>query len=165
MIGHLRDEENLLAEAAELVTDRAIRCDRCRRSMRFFPLRAGVAVRAFGRSHSWRCTDCLIGSQLLASYLSGVGIVPADWLALCQDLAADVLAQLDELKRAHARTPQTVFAEALDRLCMQLQILGEAVADHADAAALDNVIELSRHRAERSRITRGESVPQSPHAP
>ena len=158
------DEESLLAEADELVRDRAIRCDRCRRSMRFFPVRGGVAVRAFGRLHGWRCIDCLVGSRMVASYLSGVGIVPADWLALCQGLAADVMAQLDELRRAHARQPRAVLAEALDRLCMQLQILGEAIADHADAAAMDNVVELSRHRAERSQAARHELGPPSAHA-
>lgn len=164
MTVHSCDEESLLAEADELVRDRAIRCDRCRRGMRFFPSREGMAVRAFGRSHSWRCTDCVVGSRLVVSYLSGVGIVPADWLALCQGLAADVTAHFDELRRAHARQPRAVLAEALDRLCMQLQSLGEAIADHADAADLDNVIELSRHRAERSQTARHEPGPPSVHA-
>jgi len=164
MTVHPSDEESLLAEADELVRDRAVRCDRCRRGMRFFPLRSGVAVRAFGRLHGWRCIDCLVGSRMVASYLFGVGIVPADWLAMCQELAADVVAQFDELRRAHAREPRAVFADALDRLCMQLQILGEAIADHADAAALDNVIELSRHRAERTQAARGEPDPPSAHA-
>jgi len=155
---------DLVGEALELVRDRALSCDRCRRRMRYFPTRGAVAVRAFGRMHSWRCFDCLIGSRLLASYLSGVGIVPADWLALCQELAAEVAAQLDELRQAHARQPRAVFAEALDRLCMQLQILGEAIADHADAAALANVIELSRHRAETAKARRATPGRHDEHA-
>jgi hypothetical protein len=159
-----RAADSLLAEADELVADRAIRCERCRRRMRFFPSREGVAVRAFGRSHGFRCTDCLSGSRLLASYLSGVGIVPADWVALFQNLAADVMAQLDELQRAHARKPRSAFAEAIDRLHMQLQLLGADLADLADAAALDNVIELSRHRAQRSASPRGQPLPPSAHA-
>jgi hypothetical protein len=35
-------------------------------------------------------------------------------------------------------------------LFMQLQIAGEAIAEHADAVALRNVIRLSEHRAQRS---------------
>ncbi len=83
---------------------------------------------------------------------------------MCQDLAADVMALLDEPRCAHARKPWAVLADALDRLCMQLQILGEAIADPADAAAMDNVIELSRHRAERSPTARRDPGPHSAHA-
>lgn len=155
---------DLVGEALDLVRDRALPCDRCRRRMRYFPTRGAVAVRAFGRRHGWRCFDCLVGSRLVASYLSGVGIVPADWLALCQELAADVAAQFDELRQAHARQPREVFAEAIDRLCMQLQILGEAIADHADAVALANVIELSRHRAEPAKARRATPSRHGEHA-
>lgn len=47
---------------------------------------------------------------------------------------------------------------------MQLQLLGAAVADHSDAAALDNVIELSRHRAQITEPPRGKPRPASGHA-
>jgi len=66
MTAHLSDDGSLLAEADDLVQDRAIRCDRCRRSMRSFPSRKGVAVRAFGRLHGGRCIDCLVGSRMVA---------------------------------------------------------------------------------------------------
>lgn len=56
--------------------------------------------------------------------------------------------------RAHARKPRAVLAEVLGRLCMQLQLLGEGIADYVDAAAIDNAIELSRHRAEGARQAR-----------
>ena len=47
---------------------------------------------------------------------------------------------------------------------MQLQILGEAIADHADAVALANVIELSRHRAETAKARRATTNQHDEHA-
>ena len=143
------DDASLLAEAQDLVSDRARRCELCRRRMRYFPVRGQVTLRAFGRRHSWRCLDCIAGGRMLAAMMSGEGMLPADWLRLYVDLAADLTTQFDELQRAHTRHRQPVLATALDGLCMQLQIVGEAMADHADAAALGNVIRLSQHRAQR----------------
>ena len=88
-------------------------------------------------------------------------MLPADWLRLSADMAADLATQFDELRRAYAGHPRPVLATALDCLCMQLQIVGEAMADHADAAALGNVIRLSEHRAQRASRPRG-SAPDRP---
>ena len=52
-------------------------------------------------------------------------MLPADWLRLSADLAADLATQFDELRRAHAEHPRPVLAMALDSLCMQLQIVGK----------------------------------------
>ena len=149
------DDASLLAEAHDLVSDRALRCELCRRRMRYFPVRGQVTVRAFGRRHSWRCLDCIAGGRMMAALLSGDGMLPADWLRLSADMAADLSTQFDELRRAHAGHPRPVLATALDCLGMQPQIVGEAMADHADAAALGNVIRLSEHRARRTSRPRG----------
>ena len=98
--------------------------------MRYFLVRGPVTVRAFGRRNNWRCRDCIAGGRMLAARMSGEGMLPADWLRRYADLAAD-----------------------LDCLCMQLHIVGEAVADDAEAATLGNVIRLSGHRAQRTRAT------------
>jgi len=87
---------------------------------------------------------------MMAALLLDDGMLPAGWLRLCADMAADLATQLDELRRVHAVPPRPELAKALDGLCMQLQIVGEAMADHADAAALGNVIRLSEHRALRA---------------
>ncbi|PSM30452.1 hypothetical protein [Haliangium sp. UPWRP_2] len=82
-------------------------------------------------------------------------MLPVDWLRLSADMAGDLSTQFDELRRAHAGHPRRVLATALDCLGMQPQIVGEAMADHADAAALGNVIRLSEHRARRVSRPRG----------
>ncbi len=143
-------EASLLAEAHDLVSDRALPCELCRRRMRYFPVRGQVTVRAFGPRLNWRCMQCVAGGHMMASLLSGDGIVPADSLKLWVGMAGDLLEQCEELSRAHTKRPRPLFAEALDRLYMQLQIAGEAIAEHADAVALRNVVRLSEHRAQRS---------------
>lgn len=147
---HRSDEASLLAEAQDLVSDRALPCELCRRPMRYFPVRGQVAVRAFGRRINWCCMQCVAGGHMMPSLLSGEGILPADSLRLWAGMVAELLEQCEELSRAHATRPRPLFAAALERLYMQLQIAGEAIAEHADAVALRNVVRLSEHRAQRS---------------
>lgn len=152
---HRDEEASLLAEAQDLVSDRALPCELCRRRMRYFPVRGQVAVRAFGRRINWRCMQCVVGGRMMASLSSGEGILPADWLKLWASIAADLLEQCEELSHADASRPRPVFAAALERLYMQQQLAGEAIAEQADAAALRNVIRLSEHRAQRASHAQG----------
>jgi hypothetical protein len=50
MTDYRSDQASLLAEAHDLVNDRALPCELCRRRMRYFPERSDVAVRCYGRS-------------------------------------------------------------------------------------------------------------------
>ncbi len=34
-----------------------------------------------------RCLDCIAGGRMMAALLSGDGMLPADWLRLCADMA------------------------------------------------------------------------------
>jgi len=158
------DEASVLAEAQELVSDRALPCELCRRRMRYFPVRGQVTVRAFGARLNWRCMQCVAGGHMMASLLSGEGIVPADSLKLWAGMAADLLELCEELSRAHAKRPRPLFAEALERLYMQLQIAGEAIGEHADAVALRNVIRLSEHRVQRASHAQGSAGARSEEA-
>jgi len=137
------DEESLLAEARDLVDDRAIRCDLCRRRMRYFPVRGEVVVRCFGRGFSWRCEGCTAGPLIVAARLSGRGILPIDWYRYWHTLATAIMEQTRDLRRAHARHRLPLFAAALERLCMQLQLVGHVLADYGDAVALGNVLPLT----------------------
>ena len=59
---HHRAEDSLLVEADELVADRAIRCDRCRRRMRLFPIARGrgrMRVRSLALLSLYRLPDRL----------------------------------------------------------------------------------------------------------
>ena len=139
---HRSDEASVLAEAQDLVSDRALPCDLCRRRMRYFPVRGDVAVRCYGRGYGWRCLACTSGAVIVAARLSGRGILPIDWLEHWQAIAAAILAQYKDVSRAHARHRQSLYADALERLCMQLQLVGQALADSGDAVALGNVLPL-----------------------
>lgn len=122
------DEASLLAEAHDLVSDRALPCELCRRRMRYFPVRGQVTVRAFGARLNWRCMQCVAGGHMMASLLSGEGIVPADSLKLWAGMAADLLEQCEERSRAHAKRPRPLFAAAVERWYSQLQIAGEEIS-------------------------------------
>lgn len=137
------DETSVLAEAQELVSDRALPCELCRRRMRYFPVRGDVAVRCYGRGYGWRCLACTAGAVIVGSRLSGRGILPIDWLEHWQAIAAAIMAQYKDVSRAHARHRLPLFADALERLCMQLQLVGQALADSGDAVALGNVLPLN----------------------
>jgi hypothetical protein len=142
------DDESLLAEARDLVRDRAILCELCRRRMRYFPASDEEAVRGFGRGFDWRCESCMAGPLVVASRLTGRGILPIDWYRHWQAIAAAIVAQYRDLSRAHARHRLPLFADALDRLCMQLQLVGQVLADYGDAVALGNVIPLNVRQAQ-----------------
>ena len=143
MTSYRSDEASLLAEAQDLVSDRALPCDLCRRRMRYFPVRGDVAVRCYGRGYGWRCLACTVGAVVVGSHFSGRGILPIDWLRHWQAIAAAIVAQFRDVSRAHARHGLPLFADALDRLCMQLQLVGPVLADYGDAVALGNVIPLN----------------------
>lgn len=134
------DDKSLLAEVRDLVSDRALRCELCRRRMRYFPVRGEVVVRCFGRGLGWRCMPCMAGGIVVHSYLSGQGILPMQWLRHWQAIAAAIGIQYHDVSRAHARHRLPLFADALDSLCMQLQLVGEVLADYGDAVALGNVL-------------------------
>lgn len=138
--GRQAREASLRAEAQELVDDRALRCELCRRRMRYFPVRGDVVVRCYGRGYDWRCMDCAAGAVVIAAQLSGRGILPGEWFAHWHDLATAILAQYRDMSRAHARRRSALFAEALERLCMQLQVAGQLMAGYGDAVALGNVL-------------------------
>jgi hypothetical protein len=74
------DDAVLLAEAHDLVSDRALPCELCRRRMRYFPVRGDVAMRCYRRGYGWRCLACTAGAVIVGSRLSGRGILPIDWL-------------------------------------------------------------------------------------
>ena len=137
------DEASVLAEAQDLVGDRALPCELCRRRMRYFPVRGDVAVRGYGRGYGWRCLACTAGAVIVGSRLSGRGILPIDWLEHWQAIAAAILGQYSDLSRAYVRHRLPLFADALERLCMQLQLVGSALADSGDAVALGNVLPLN----------------------
>lgn len=159
------DEASVLAEVQDLVSDRALPCELCRRRMRYFPVRGDVAVRCYGRGYAWRCLACTAGAVVVGSRLSGRGILPIDWLEHWQAIAAAILAQYRDVSRAYARHRLPLFADALERLCMQLQLVGQALADSGDAVALGNVLPL-RLRASLApsdrRGHRGEAAPLTP---
>lgn len=134
------DEASVLAKAQELVSGRALPCELCRRRMRYFPVRGEVVVRCFGRGLGWRCMPCMAGGIVVHSYLSGQGILPMQWLRHWQAIAAAIGIQYHDVSRAHARHRLPLFADALDSLCMQLQLVGEVLADYGDAVALGNVL-------------------------
>jgi hypothetical protein len=142
------DDESLLAEARDLVRDRAILCELCRRRMRYFPASDEEVVRGFGRGFNWRCESCMAGPLVVASRLTGRGILPIDWYRQWHTIAAAIVIQYTELSRAHARHRLPLFAAALDRLCMQLQLIGQVLADYGDAVALGNVIPLTLRPAQ-----------------
>lgn len=155
MTNYRSDEASLLAEAHGLVSDRALPCELCRRRLRYFPVRGQVAARAFGVRLNWRCMQCVAGGHMMSSLLTGEGILPADWLKLRAGMAADLPELCEELSRAHAKRPRPLFAAALKRLYMQLQIAGEAIAEHADAAAQRSVLGMRRAvrgRGQRKRL-------------
>ena len=160
------DDAVLLAEAQDLVGDRALPCELCRRRMRYFPVRGDVAVRCYGRGYGWRCLACTAGAVLVGSRLSGRGLLPIDWLEHWQAIAAAILAQYKDVSRAYARHCQPLFADALERLCMQLQLVGQALADSGDAVALGNVLPLnlraSRGTSERRGHRGGAFAPTQP---
>lgn len=99
------DEANLLAEAHDLVSDRALPCELCRRRMRYFLVHGQVAVRAFGVRLNSRCMQCVAGGHMMPALLSGVGILPADSLKLWAGMAAALLDQPEELSRAPCSPP------------------------------------------------------------
>lgn len=136
-------DESLLAEAHDLVGDAAIRCELCRRCMRYFPAGDEEVVRAFGRGFSWRCEGCTAGPLIVAARLSGRGILPMDWYGHWHTIATAIMEQAQDLRRAHARHHLPLFAAALERLCMQLQLVGHVLADYGDAVALGNVLPLT----------------------
>ena len=142
------DDESLLAEARDLVRDRAICCELCRRRMRYFPASEEEVVRCFGRGFGWRCESCMAAPLVVASRLSGRGILPIDWYGHWHTIAEEILAQHRDLSRAHTRQRLPVFADALDRLWMQLQLVGQVLADFGDAVALGNVIPFSARRVQ-----------------
>ena len=137
------DDESLLAEARDLVSDRAIRCELCRRRMRYFPAGDEEVVRGFGRGFSWRCEGCMAGPLIVAARLSGRGILPIDWYGHWHTIATAIIEQAQDLRRAHARHRLPLFAAALERLCMQLQLVGHVLADYGDAVELGNVLPLT----------------------
>jgi len=141
---HRDDEASLLAEAQDLASDRAMPCDLCRRRMRYFPVRGDVALRCYGRGYGWRCLACTSGAVIVESLLSRRGILPIDWLEHWQAIAAAIMAQYQDVSHAYARSRLPLFADALERLCMQLQLVGQALADSGDAVALGNVLPLNR---------------------
>ena len=143
MTRHGDNEASLLAEAQELVSDRALPCELCRRRMRYFPARGDVVVRCYGRGYGWRCLRCTAGAVIVDSLLSQRGILPIDWLEHWQAIAAAILGQYSDLSRAYVRHRLPLFADALERLCMQLQLVGQALADSGDAVALGNVLPLN----------------------
>lgn len=159
------DEESLLAEARDLVRDRAMRCELCRRCMRYFPASDEEVVRCFGRSFAWRCESCMAAPLVVASRLSGRGILPLDWYGHWHAIAAAIVAQHRDLTRAHARHHLPLFAEALDRLCMQLQLVGQVLADFGDAVALGNVVPLTPRQAQPAGDRRGQASADSAPAP
>ena len=138
------DEASVLAEAQDPVSDRALPCELCRRRMRYFPVRGNVALRGYGRGYGWRCLACTSGAVIVAARLSGRGIFPIDWLEHWQTIASAIVAQYKDVSCAYARHRLPLFADALERLCMQLQLVGQALADSGDAVALGNVLPLSR---------------------
>ena len=137
------DDAVLLAEAQDLVSDRALPCELCRRCMRYFPVRGDVAMRCYGRGYGWRCLACTAGAVIVGSRLTGRGILPIDWLEYWQAIAVAIMAQYKDVSRAYARHRLPLFADALDLLCMQLQLVGQALADSGDAVALGNVLPLN----------------------
>ena len=159
---HRSDESSLLAEARDLVGDRALPCELCRRRMRYFPVRGDVAVRCYGRGYGWRCLACTAGAVIVGSRLSGRSILPIDWLEHWQGLAAAIMAQYKDVSRAHARHRLPLFADALERLCMQLQLVGQALADSGDAVALGNVLPLNLRASRVPRERRGHRGAVSP---
>jgi hypothetical protein len=134
------DEKSLLVEVRDLVSDRALRCELCRRRMRYFPVRGEVVVRCYGRGLGWRCMQCMAGGLVVDSYLSGRGILPMQWLEHWHAIGAAIVIQYNDVSRAYARHRLPLFADALDRLCIQLQLVGEVLADYGDAVALGNVL-------------------------
>ena len=75
--------------------------------------------------------------------MTGRGILPIDWLEHWRAIAAAIMAKCKDVSRAYARHRQPLFADALERLCMQLQLVGQALAGNGDAVALGNVLPLN----------------------
>ena len=144
MIPHRTDKVSLLAEAQDLVSDRVLQCELCQRCMRHFHLRADVAVCCCGSGYGWGYCAYTTGAVIVRSRLPGRGILPIDWLEHWQAIAAAIVAQYKDVSRAYTRHRLPLFADAVERLCMQLQLVGQALADSGDAVALGNVLPLSR---------------------
>ena len=68
------DDESLLAEARDLVRDRAILCELCRRRMRYFPASDEEAVRGFGRAlaGNYFAFFCRLGNRGLRFSMNAV---------------------------------------------------------------------------------------------
>lgn len=135
----------LIAEAQDLVEDRARLCDLCRRRMRYFPVRGETIVRNPARQWSWRCYACASSPMRIAAFLAGQGIPVEKELEYCRQIAADLVERFEELKREKA-TP--LLDEAMERLCWQMQAMGEAMSLCEEAIALGNLIVMKRPRGQ-----------------
>ena len=116
------DGASLLAEAQDLVSDRALPCDLCRRRVRYFSVRGDVAMRCYGRGY--RCAvwpvprgllssgrTCRVRASCRSSRLNtGRRLRRRYWLST--EMSAEPI----------ARHRQPLFVDDLERLCLQLPL-------------------------------------------
>jgi hypothetical protein len=147
-------------EAQDLVEDRGRPCDLCRRRMRYFPVRGRVVVRAPSRYLGWRCITCAFSSLYFSAMLSGKGVSPKEQRECMQSLAVDLVEQFGDLS-SEQTTP--LFEEARERLCRQMQAVGEAMATYEDSMELGNIIVFQKPLLPLSAVSiRADDSPSAP---
>ncbi len=91
-------EQQLAAEIDELVRDEVRGCAVCKWPMQFWPLRSGVVKRAAGRTHSLRCTECLLLPIEEAAALHGACWALEEQIDLLVDQGEAILDQIEEIE-------------------------------------------------------------------
>lgn len=122
----------ILAEAKELVEDRAVRCELCRQRMRYWPVGSKTRLRAAGRYFSWRCDGCFFAGDIVAAALAGDAFSPVQ---LWQGRMAQAEALSEHLAELAGEPPSELTDAALARLGLQLQAVAEQLAAAATAIA------------------------------
>lgn len=117
-------QERLIVEARDLVADLAQRCQHCRKRMRYFPDRGQTVRRAAGRTNAWRCDACYFGSERLLAALEGRELSP---VAIWQGLYRQTEVLWEHFEELRQEVASELFAEAIERLCMQLQEVMERI--------------------------------------
>lgn len=152
----------MIAEARDLVEDRALPCELCRQRMRYWPVGPKTVQRAAGRYYSWRCDGCFFAGAVVAAALAGQTVSPAE---IQKGRCQQAVALTEHLEELLAAPPSELYAAALTRLGLQLQAAAEQIEAVSAAIARGNGIVLYADAQLERLAPTVRHIPWTPHPP